>query len=139
MAPSDRDWLHKSEATYNSGIHKGHNLALFVVGWGAWVVVTSAEVWGAELAPHGRAILGAAYVCAGGMSLGLIRRTGRELVGLSLVTGALASIALGEVVRAVAEHGAPTAWPPTPYTYGSLALIGVTAIKDYIRGTPDVR
>lgn len=136
---SDGDWLHRSEATYNSGIHKGHNLALFVVGWGAWVLVTSAEIWGADIAPPGRAALGAAYVGAGGLSLGLIHRTGRELVGLSLMTGALASIAIGEVVRAIVDHGAPAAWPPTPYTYGSLALIGATAIKDYLRGTPDVR
>lgn len=131
------DWLHTAEVRYNSGLHKGFNLAVYVAGWGLWIAAThdTSLTVAATDSPVRHVLIGVAYIVLGVLSAALIR-TRAPLVGLSLVTGALCSITASSLVHAATHLGGPLSWPPTVYTYGSLTVIALSAIRDYMEGLP---
>lgn len=130
------DWLHRSEAAYNSGLHKGFNLAIYTAGWGVWAMFTTDRSVSLSLidSPVIHVMSGVAYVVIGVLSAAMIR-TKAPLFGLSLVTGALISITASSLVHTAGLFASPFDWPPTVYTYGSLSVIALTAIKDYAEGS----
>lgn len=130
---------------YNSGLHKGRNLSVFLAGWGAWVAILPPAVLTAYFdtlaVPLDNVTFGLGYLALGSLCYGLIRDRAPRL-GLSLMTGAYLSIVSFFFVsnwQAASAAGTwLTAWSTEIFTHAGLGVIGLTAISDFVKGEPHV-
>lgn len=113
---------------YNSGLHKGRNLSLFLAGWGFWFWYING--------PAGF-LTGAAYFFAGAFCY-LAIKTRAPLLGLTILAGSYTSIVVffAGVAWQTWLQGTPSKLPLDAYTYASLTAIVLSAIRDYNKGYP---
>ena len=137
-----RELVHPAAVTYNAGLHKARNMATYLIGYGGVLMLAAATlphersawvalIWAEQIPVWGSGLI---YTLAGVVSSLALRTRLRDL-GLAVQSVALITIALASFAHLVRSH--PEVGDLLAlYVHGSLAVIGVSAVRDYFAGYP---